>query len=157
MAVTDPSSTRKYQHKYAFRLRIDGVVVANFAKCSELSAEIEKILIREGGGTVADHALGLVTIPDLTLERGAVTADRDLYNLFSRAVNLVADQGSNEEDVKFNMDIIVLDRAKNREMAWACYDCLPVQFTAGEWDNTASEITTTMLKVAVRAWEPIYT
>lgn len=146
---------RKYEHKYGFRMRIEGVEVGSFNKCSELSAEVAKILIREGGGTVADITLGLVTIPDVTLERGAVAADTDLYNLFRQSVDLVADKGVPVNQAKFNMDIVVTDRAKNEEKSWACTGCLVTKYVAGEWDNDADELTMEKVTIAVTDWQLI--
>lgn len=153
MAIKGES--RKYETKYGFRVKIDGVEVAHFNKCSELSSEIEKILIREGGGTVGELQLGLVNVNDITLERGAVSSDTDLYDWFKEAVDLVANKGIPDEDAKRTMDIIGLGRDDIPVIRWRCFGCLPLMFTAGEWDNDASEINVTKVKLGVTSFERV--
>ena len=153
MAIKGES--RKYESKYGFRVKIDGVEVAHFNKCSELSAEIEKILIREGGGTVGELQLGLVNVNDITLERGAVSTDTDLYDWFKKAVNLVANKGIPDADVKESKDIIGLGRDDLPVIRWRCFGCLPLMFVAGEWDNDASEVNVTKIKIGVTSFERV--
>lgn len=153
MAIKGES--RKYETKFGFRVKIDGIEVASFKTCSELAAEIEKIEIREGGGTVATHQLGLVSVSDITLERGAVSTDTDIYDWFQEAVNLVANKGIPDADVKRTMDIIGLGRDDIPVIRWRCFACLPLMFVAGEWDNDASEINVTKLKLSVERFERV--
>lgn len=153
MAIKGES--RKYETKYGFRVKIDGVEVAHFNKCSELSAEIEKILIREGGGTVPVQQLGLATVNDITLERGSVSADEDLYNWFNEGIDLISNRGLPEENVYRTMDIIALGRDDLPVARWRCFDCLPLMFVGGEWDNDASEINVTKLKVGVTRFKKV--
>lgn len=126
-----------------------------FQSCSEISAEIETVEYREGGATVAKKSYGLVTIPDITLERGYVAKDSELYNLFDRAIDLVADRGLNEEKICVNMEIYVLDREKNEESRFALYNCLVKSYMVGGWDNSSSDILMTSLTLSVESWEEI--
>ena len=144
MAVA--GAPRSFEDKYKFTVEINGVAHAKFNKCSELSAELDKIEYREGGDlrpTVKDP--GLLNFTDVTLERGAVAIDSDLYDWFEETVDYATNTGAVGPTFKRDFDIVARDRDGTELKRWRCTNAWPVKFTAGEWDNDASEKTVEMI------------
>lgn len=146
---------RVYEDKFKFIVEIDGVTHAGFNKCSELSAEIDKIEYREGGRLTAHKSPGLVNLTDITLERGAVADDSDLYQWFEEVVDLVANTGEVEDSFRRNFDIVILDRDNQPLKRWRCRDSWPTKFVAGDWDNDASEKTIEMVTITIDSFERV--
>lgn len=146
---------RVFEDKFKFIVEIDGVVHAGFNKCSELSAEIDKIEYREGGRLTSHKSPGLVNITDITLERGAVTDDSDLYDWFTTVVDIVANTGSLEDSFRRNFDIVVRDRNNQPLKRWRCRDAWPMKFVGGDWDNDASEKTMEMVTLTFDSFERV--
>jgi phage tail-like protein len=141
---------RRFEDKFKFLVEIDGVTSAGFARCSALEVEIEKIEYREGGVLVPYKAPGLGNISDLTLERGAVYNDTDLWDWFKSVVNTRTNTGAAEDLFRRNLDIVVLNRDNTERYRWRCFDTWPMKFTAGDWDADASEHTITSVVLAVQ-------
>ena len=146
---------RVLEDRFKFIVEIDGVAYAGFNKCSELSAEIDKIEWREGGRLTPHKSPGLVNIADITLERGAVTDDSDLYDWFAEVVNLTANTGAVEDTFRRNFDIVVRDRDDKALKRWRCRNAWPTKFVAGDWDNDASEKTVEMITVTFDSMERV--
>lgn len=146
---------RRFEDKFLFRVEIDGITHAGFQKCSELSAEIDVINYREGGALAADKSPGLINFTDLTLERGAVASDSELYDWFERVVDYAKDKGDIEDTFRKNLDIVILDRDKRVIKRWRLDDAWPSKFTAGEWDNDSSEKTIEMVTIVFRGFKRI--
>ena len=144
---------RVFEDRFKFIVEIDGVAHAGFNKCSELSAEIDKIEYREGGRLTAHKSPGLVNITDITLERGAVHDDSDLYDWFVQVVDMVANTGQIEDEFRRNFDIVVRDRNNVALKRWRCRDTWPMKFVGGDWDNDASEKTVEMVTITVESFE----
>lgn len=135
------SVTKKYKPKWNFRVVVPGFGDASFMSCSPIKPEIAKNLHWEGGSRAPQITLGRVTHPDVTLKRGA-TDSLDFWNWFKSAAE--------GDDEPRQIDVIELDR-KNKELRrWSLWDCLPVSYSAGEWDNNSDENTVEELVVAVR-------
>jgi len=146
---------RVFEDRFKYRVEIDGVAHAGFNKCSALEAEIDKIEYREGGRLTPQKSPGLVNISDITLERGAVSSDSDLYDWFTQVVDLVANTGQIEDTFRRNFDIVVLDRDNNPIKRWRCTDAWPTKFTAGDWDNDASEHNIEMVVVTMNSFRRV--
>jgi phage tail-like protein len=132
---------RDFYDKFKFLIEIDNVRYAGFQKCSELSMELETIEHREGGGLVAHKSPGTLSVPDLTLERGA-TDDLDIYNWFQLAVSAAAGLGGvglSGAGYKRDLDIVALNRDDTERRRWQVTGAWPKKFTAGDWDSGASE------------------
>ena len=136
MAVT--GTPRNYNKKFKFIVEIDGFASAKFQTCSELSAEAAVVEQWEGGSLLAEKQPGRITIPDLTLERGA-TQDYDLWNWFKTVTNLVQNGGEVLPEYERSFDIVQHDRDNTTKLRWRCYRAWPNKFVAGDWDNTADE------------------
>lgn len=140
--------SRKYETQYGFRCEIDGVQFAGFRTCSEIGIKKEKISIREGGGLYPKIQTGLAEHPDLTLERGAVASDRDLFDWMQDGANSATDLGVGDRAQARTMDIVVVDDAQVVQKRWRLV-VVPIEFMSGGWDQDASEITVDKLVLAV--------
>lgn len=128
-----------WDKKFSFLVEIDGVARAAFARCSELSAEIENVEYREGGRLHPHNAPGTVTFSELTLERGACD-DYDLYNWFRDSYDAAAGTGMVPPDLFRTIDVVQLDRSGEDTKRFRCYKCYCRKWSAGDWDNDASEV-----------------
>jgi len=132
---------RVFEDKFDFIVEIDGIAHAGFQSCSELSYEIDKVEYREGGRKQPFKSPGLVNFTDITLERGAVHDDSDLYNWAEECAAIVDEGGVIEPGFRRNLDIVVLDRNGLPLKRWRVTDAWVQKFVAGDWDNNASEKT----------------
>jgi phage tail-like protein len=139
MAIT--GAPRVFEDKFSFIVEIDGIAHAGFQKCSALEFEIDKVEYREGGRKHAFKSPGLVNFSDITLERGAVADDSDLYDWAEQCASIVEEAGVIETDFRRNFDIVVKDRDGTPLKRWRCTSAWVQKFTGGEWDNDASEKT----------------
>lgn len=151
MPVT--GAPRIFEDKFSFIVEIDGIAHAGFQKCSELSYEIDKVEYREGGRKHPFKSPGLVNFTDITLERGAVVDDSDLYNWAEECASIVEEAGVIETDFRRNFDIVVKDRDGVPLKRWRCVDAWVQKFTGGEWDNDASEKTIEMVVITFDSFE----
>lgn len=147
---------RDFFDKFKFLVEIDGITYAGFSKCSELSMEVEKIEHREGGGLIPHKSPGNVSVPDITLERGA-TADLELYSWFEQVIDAAAGLGGSGlvgSNYKRDFDIVQLNRDDTVRQRWNVTGAFPIKFVAGDWDSGASEKTMEKVTLAVDWFKP---
>jgi len=133
------AESRNWYDKYAFQIFIGGIARAAFTTCSELVGRADKIEHREGGDLVANNSPGLVNFEDLTLERGE-TADADEYAWWTTIFNVTSGCGAaNEANYKRDIVIMQRNRACQTVRRWIVYACWPIEYSPGDWDNSASE------------------
>ena len=144
---------RVWEDKFSFIVEIDGVAHAAFNKCSELSFEIDTVEYREGGRKNAYKSPGLVNFADITLERGAVHDDSDLYDWAKDCASIVADAGVIETAFRRTLDIVALDRDGSVLKRWRLGSCWVKKFVAGDWDNNSSEKTIEQVVVVCDSFE----
>lgn len=147
------NSLAQRDSKHQFEVRIDGILQGRFSKCSELTVETDTATIHEGGAPLPFKQAGVAQIPDITLERGSVDGDNELYALLQRTTNAIENRGLNARDYKFTMDIKVLDRARNVLRRYACYGCFIKTYTIGDFDASASEILMEKITICCEQWE----
>lgn len=145
---------RVFHKKFKFLVEIDGITVAAFQKCSELSVEVAKIEQSEGGALTPNKSPGRATFTDITLERGA-TDDPDLYNWMLEVVDAVNNVGLEEPEFKKDLDIVQLNRAGNEKVRWRVKGAWPVKHVAGEWDNEADENVIEMVTLTYDSYQRI--
>ena len=141
-----------YFTKFKYIVEIDGVARAGFTTCSELQIVADTIEHREGGVLRPHKAPGLVTFPPITLEHG-VAVDLDLYNWMKDTVDAAAGTGLDTPDIYRTMEILQQDRAGNEIERYVCYGCWCKEYSAGDWDNNASEIRMERVVVEADYWE----
>ena len=138
--------------KFKFVVEIDGIARAAFTRCSELAVEAANVAHREGGRLQPHNAPGLVTFPEITLERGA-TDDFDLYNWFKDTFDAGAGTGLTTPDIYRTFDIVQLDRAGNEVERYTVFDAYCRRFAAGDWDNDADEVRIESVIIQPDRWE----
>jgi phage tail-like protein len=147
-------SPRSFYKKFKFTVEIDGFTYFGFQKCSELKAEVGVVEHREGGVLLADKTPGLVTVPNITLERGA-TKDQEMFNWFKQVVDMAANLGEGRPDPGYarNMDIVQHDRDGSVLMRFPITNAWPRTFVAGEWDNDADEVVITSMELVIEKFD----
>lgn len=147
-------SPRSFFKKFKFVIEIDGFTYFGFQKCSELSAEVAVVEHREGGALLPDKTPGLVTVPNITLERGA-TNDEEMFNWFKEVVDMAANLGEGLPDPGYarDLDIVQQDRDGSELRRYPIKNAWPRKFVAGEWDNEADEVVITMLELVIERFE----
>lgn len=129
---------RTYHKKFKFVVEIDDFVNSGFQKCSELSIEVAKVEQREGGALIPYKEPGLVTVSDVTLERGA-TDNFEIFTWFKQVADLAANRGIVTPGYRRNLDIVQQDRDGTPLRRWRLKNAWPTKFVGGDWDNNASE------------------
>ena len=130
---------KSYHHKFKFKCEFDLLGSADFAKCSELSAEVANILYWEGGSLIPNKSPGRMTFADVTLERGA-TQDQDLFLWFRDVAIASSGRGLVDPHYKRSGDIVQHDRDDSELRRWNIIRAWPIKFVAGDWDNDADDI-----------------
>lgn len=131
---------RSYQDKHLFELRINGITHAHFQKCSEISWEFDTIIYREGGSLIASAKdPGLLNFEPVTLERGAVTTDSDLYDWNKLVANAATSLGLESPGFKRTVDLVVKNRAGGVALVWRLHKAWPKKTVIGDFDSEASE------------------
>lgn len=129
---------RNFYKKFKFVVEIAGVAHAGFQTCSDIRIQVAKVEHYEGGVLIPSKQPGRVTVPDVTLTRGA-TDDLDLY-LWMQQV--VAIGGILEDpDQKRSIDIVQQSRTGAEVRRWTLVNAWPIDWKAGDWDNGADENT----------------
>lgn len=144
---------RIFHKKFKFLIEIDGIAVAAFRSCSELSMETAVIEQHEGGALTPNKSPGKTTMTDITLERGA-TDDLDLWNWAKQVTDAVNDVGLEEPEFKKDMDVVQLNRAGTEKRRWRVRGAWPNKFMAGEWDNEADENVIESITLSYDNFEP---
>lgn len=147
-------SPRSFYKKFKFTIEIDGFTYFGFQKCSELSAEIGVVEHREGGVLIADKTPGLVTVPNITLERGA-TKDQEMFKWWKQVVDMAANLGEGLPDPGYarSMDIVQHDRDGSVLQRFPIPLAWPRKFVAGEWDNDADEVVITSVELVIQMFD----
>lgn len=146
---------RSFENKFTFSIEIDGVAHAGFNKCGPIKVTVDKVEHREGGSLIPNKSPGLVNWDDVTLERGAVAADSDLYEWIEQVVDSAqgvatntgeaAGLGLNDNEYKRNFDVVKRDWDGTIVGRVRVFGAWPVDYTFGEWDNDSSEKTIEMV------------
>jgi phage tail-like protein len=130
---------RIFDSKFAFLVQIDGFSWAGFSKCSAIKSTISEVKHYEGGSLLPYKSLGRGEFANVTLERGATRGDADMYIWMSMALSGPANLGVKEVAYKRNADFVQLDRDGEVLKRYTLFGCMPVEYEAGEWDNTSDE------------------
>lgn len=132
---------RKIHSRFKFVIEIDGVASAGFQSCTEISAEFQTQEYFEGGAMIPSKQPTRLAFTDVTLERGAVSGDTDLYDWFLETAEAAANAGLPSPEYKRNLDIVQLDRDNAELRRWSLFGAWVKKFLAGEFDNTSDDPT----------------
>lgn len=139
---------RDFKQKFRYLVEIDGIAHAGFGTASGLTGELGVSEYREGGNMIAHKKPGLLTFPDVTLERGA-TRDRDLYDWFKQAANAATGRGETANRYKRTCDIVEVDNDGSEVARWTLYGAWVRTYTAGDWDSTSEDATMETVVLAI--------
>jgi len=139
---------RSFHDRHRFVVEVPGLSYSGFEKCSELKASVTLREHYEGGSSLAHKGPGRIKVDNITLERGA-TADLQMYNWFSQVADLAEGIGQVDPHFKRDLSIVQLSRSGGELLRWNVYGAFPIEFTAGEWDNTSDEVVITKLALAI--------
>jgi phage tail-like protein len=152
--MTVTGAARKFDKRYKFIVQIDRFQRSAFQACSELSAEAAIAEQWEGGAMLAEKEPARVTIPEVTLSRGA-TAVYDMWWWFREVSNLVQNGGTAPPTHERTVDIVQQNRSGATLKRWRLFRCWPSKFVAGEWDNTSDENVIESLTLVVHSFRII--
>jgi phage tail-like protein len=137
--------------KFQFILEIEGIEHARFQSVSEIGPEVGEVVYREGGGlapVVKDP--GLYNVPDVTLARGSVHTDSDLWDWFESVARYSTDRGDVAPFYRYDIDLILRDRDHTELLRWRLYDTWPKKFVAGDFDGESEEKVIEQVTLSVR-------
>jgi phage tail-like protein len=136
--------SRRIHEKFKFIVRSLRFGFTAFQKCSELSVEVAKIDYFEGGALIPIKDPGRLTYSDVTLDRG-VSSDFDFHNWFLNTADASRGPGGigaiSPQFKADDLSIVQRDRDNSRLREWNLVGSWPTKYTAGDWDNTADEVT----------------
>ena len=138
MTIFGVPSGRQFYKKFSFDIEISGVASAAFRSMTELRIQVAEVTHHEGGSLIPSKQPGRVTIPDVTLSRGA-TNDLDLWEWMQQTVGegtILVDPAQ-----KRTIDLVQRDRAGTEVRRWTLHNCWPKEFKPGDWDNEVDENT----------------
>ena len=140
--MSSPGQPRVQQDNHLFELRVEGVTHARFTKCSAIAWEFEEITYRESmSATPAAKDPGLLNYDDVTLERGAVSNDSDLYDWSELVINAATNVGAANPDAKKTVDLVIKDRSGRTQLTWRLHNAWPKRTETGGWDAEGSSKT----------------
>jgi len=128
-----------WDKKFSFVIEVDGLDRAAFQKSSPIEMEANNVAYREGGRLHPHNAPGLVTFPEVTVERGS-TDDYDLYNWAVDTYNASSGTGVVPPELFRTLDVVQLDRARDELKRFTLYKCYCRKWSSGDWDNDADEV-----------------
>lgn len=146
-------AARTFEDRFEYLIEIDGIAHAGFSQASELAFEMDTVSYREGGRKHPYKSPGLVNFPPITLDRGAVASDSDLYDWAVECASIAEQGGVIEPRFRRNFDLVVLDRDKRPLKRWRVIDAWVKKFSAGSWDSNASEKTIEQVVIEYDSFE----
>lgn len=139
-----------FHDAFKFVIEIEGVVRAAFKSCSALAGEFEVIEHREGGRDITYKSPGTLSFPDVTLERGVLDDDDDLYDWWLQISNVAVDSplggglgtgvGAADDTFRRTVDIVQLGRDKTPRKRWRLFRAWIKRFQAGEWSDANDKV-----------------
>ena len=144
---------RSFHDRHKFILEIPGFDYTGFEKCSELKATVALRKHYEGGGSLPHKGPGRFDMDNVTLERGA-TNNLDMYRWFVQVAQLASGTGQVSPHFKRDISVVQLSRSGVALLRWHVYGVFPVEFVAGEWDNSSDEVVISKLVLAADYFEP---
>lgn len=138
--------------KFKFVIEVDGIKRAAFKSCSELRVNAETVSYREGGRLNPHKAPGTIEYPDITLERGA-SDDEDLHKWMKETFDAASGLGEVTPDLYRTFDIIQQDRKGNEVQRHTVFGAWCKEYSAGDWDNDASEVRMEQVVIVIDHWE----
>lgn len=162
--ATIPGDTNNYHHSFRFYLEIDDIRRGRFRSCSELTSAFETIEHFEGGVIIPEKSAGRLSFEDVTLERGVLTADFDLYGWHLQAGDPsksapagpgIGAVGVGNNGYKRTVEIVQLDTDGTELVRWRLVNAWVKEYSTGGWDNTTDEVRVERAVLAYDYFEPV--
>ena len=148
---------RSFRKKFLFDVEIPGIGWTGFQKCSEIKSTTAVVEQWEGGGIlswrVAYDSPGRVKVADVTLERGA-TADLDLWEWYRQVNDGSSGEGLLDDRYKRLVNVVERDRDGAALRRWELHNAWPIEYSAGDRDNTADGNAIESLVLAYDYFDP---
>jgi phage tail-like protein len=139
--------------RFKFLVTIPNFASAAFQSCNGLKFNIAVIEYWEGGALAAFKEPGRATFDDLALERG-VSYNRNMVDWVEEVIDLLRDMpaGAGNISPQFKRDVQVkqLERDNSIKIVYDVRDAFPMEYSPGDLDNTADEVSIEMLTLAYR-------
>jgi phage tail-like protein len=137
-----------------FKIRVPGVGSASFKTAKGFKASVEIIDFREGGDNHASKKFpGRPTFDNLTLERGVISRNSELYTLFRQVYDVGTNIGR-EPRVTILLDVLGRDNTTLATFKWVKAIVASVEFD--DLDATSSgEIFLERIEFAVEGFEKL--
>ena len=137
---------RRFDLKYAFEVRIDGLTDLAFATCSEPSVAIGEAMLWQGGSQIPIKEPTRLTFNDVTLERGSCR-DIQIYQWFESVGNAAIRSGAAGTGAgtaqsplyKRNAEIYQKDRLGSYKEGIRLFNAFPKEYSVGDFSNDADE------------------
>lgn len=139
---------------FLFRIEVEGVGSAEFQDAGPFEGEFGDIEYNQGNSPIPLQIPGKLKYADVTLTRG-MTADPDLYNLFSKVFDAEAGVGQLDPAIRFNFDAVQLREDGSEALRWRCFFCYVKKFSAGSLDASSEAVTLEQVVLRVHRMQRI--
>lgn len=145
--------------KHLFLVQVPGGWSAGFQSMTELGHETTVIEYNEGGSLIPWKLPGRVTVPDVTLSRGASTSKK-FYEWALQVSNITVGafptrgNGLVTPFYLKDLKVIQMDRdAQTQLRVWRLRNAWPNKVIVGDWDAGADEVIIEQLTLAFDFYE----
>lgn len=139
--------------KWKFRVFIERLDSMAYQSCSGFKVNIGVAEYSEGGTLAPYKYAGMFSYDNVTFERG-LTYNEDVWRWIQQLGQMTLDDGYGGGDVhplyKRNGNALQLERDGSVAIEHEFYEGFPADYTAGDWDNTADEVTMENFTLAYR-------
>lgn len=142
--------------RFKFNVTINGIGNAAFQRATGLTVTVEMMEYWEGGAIVAFKEAGRMVFDDITLERG-VSYNEDFIFWLEEVGDVLANApyGAGQLSPFYKRDprINQQERDGSTVLYYDVKDAFPVTYSAGDMDNTVSEVSLESVTLANRFWK----
>lgn len=132
-----------------------------FMSVSGLSITTDVVVYRQGGfNTTTQKMPGQSDFAPITLSRGLICGDGDIYLWLKQLFRVMQGNGGNDGSYNFRatMDIFLLDHPVTTEnvtykAAWRVYNCWPTSIAFGDLDAGANGVELQQITLAHEGWD----
>ncbi|MEV7902172.1 phage tail protein [Streptomyces anulatus] len=162
---TDPLRNFKFQVQiHLANSTLDSSKRSNqlgFMSVSGLSITTDVVVYRQGGmNTTTQKMPGQSDFAPITLSRGLICGDSDIYMWLKQLFMVMQGSGGNDGSYNFRatMDIYLLDHpvtTKNvyYKAGWRIYNCWPTSIAFGDLDSGANGVELQQITLAHEGWD----
>lgn len=125
-----------------------------FETCSTIEATVNVFEKRVGGSLLSKKIPGNITIPPVTLTKGAIHQDFALFDYFKSIANMIDQRAILDSNLIYDqIDIIQTDRNARPLIRWKLYNAFPSKFSTGDFDSKADEVRVETLEICLEKFD----